>query len=152
MQCSLFFNLSHIMLKNKQTSFKNLALLTPQDFWSMVGYFSTLMVWETQKHLLRCISLRKNCPYSEFFTYCLHLLSNNSRKQGTLMLSWESGKLWSCYVRFIPIKYQINKPNSWSKFVDLAMRGLHLPLSQIFQYLMPWEQQKLQSSARKILP
>ena len=143
MQCSLFFNLSHITLKNKQTSFKNLALLTPQDFWSMVGYFSTLMVWETQKQLLRCISLRKKCPYSEFLTYCLHLLSNNSRKQGTLMLSWESGKLWSCYVRFIPIKYQINNPKSWSKFVDLAMQGLHLPLSQIFQYLMSWEQQKL---------
>ena len=31
-----------IMLKNGQTYFKNLAVSTPQDSWSMFGYFSIL--------------------------------------------------------------------------------------------------------------
>ena len=42
MKEQLTLTLYCIMLKNGQTYFKNLAVFTPQDFYSMFGHFSTL--------------------------------------------------------------------------------------------------------------
>ena len=55
--------LSCIILQNGQTFFKNLAVWTPQDFWSMFGHFTTLCVEGLTHSSLICfekLALKKN--------------------------------------------------------------------------------------------
>ena len=44
------------MLKNGQTYIKNLSMFTPQDFESVLGYFSTLFMKRLKEHLVTAVN------------------------------------------------------------------------------------------------
>ena len=86
----LFFLTLYFILKNGQTYLKNLAVWTPQGFWSMFGYFSTLwnkrliifkqtFLFATPSFLTAADSLTCNaticwCNFAENYESPVHLM------------------------------------------------------------------------------